>query len=83
MLQGIIDSLALDHMHSTHRSFLWSIEKPSAVYRVGDIEGVVIRAVGRVVPSVDEKGVRSVSLHDQFWDDGAVDEPGDAPPGLT
>ena len=70
-------------LYSTHRSFLCSIEKPSAIYRVCDVEGVVIRAVGRVIPSVDEEGVRSPSLHHQLWDDCAVDEPGNAPPGLT
>ena len=61
---------------------MWSIEQSSPVHRVSDVEGVVIRAVGRDCPSVNEKGVGSPSLHYQLWDDGVVDVPRNTPASL-
>ena len=62
---------------------MWSVEQSSTINRVSDVEGMVIRAVSRDCPSIDEEGVCSSSLHNQLWDDGVVDIPGNTPTSLS
>ena len=66
-----------------NHSLLWSVEQSSTINRVSDVEGMVIRAVSRDCPSIDEESVCSFSLHNQLWDDSVVDIPGNTPTSLS
>ena len=66
-----------------YHSLLWCIEQSSSIDRISDVEWVVISTIKGVVPSTNEEGIGSASLHNQFWDECAIDVPGNAPASLS